>query len=116
MTNSGPAIALLFCLPLLLAPSGPGAAQPKQNGGEVLPALVEGTSLVVLGPDGRRVAGTALIGAVVVGRDPSAGRPPSASIASGLIPTIPRLPFTTSPPAIRGRASGSPTASPTRGA
>lgn len=56
---------------LLLAALG---AAPGALAGEPLPATVEGTSLVVLAPDGRRVAGAALVGAVVVGGDAAAGR------------------------------------------
>ena len=74
MKKDWPAVAWLFCSSLLLAPDGPGAAQPQQDGGKVLPALVEDTSLVVLQPDGRRVEGAALVGAVVVGRDPERGQ------------------------------------------
>jgi len=69
-----PAVALLFFSSLPLAPSGPAAAQPQQGGGQVLPALIEGTSLVVLRPDGRRVEGKTLVGAVVVGGDPEGGQ------------------------------------------
>jgi hypothetical protein len=45
------------------------AAVPAARGGEVRPATVEGTSLVVLAGDGRRVSGQALVGAVVVAGD-----------------------------------------------
>ena len=59
----GPAALLLAAL----------ATAPSARAGEPLPAIVEGTSLVVLAPDGRRVAGPALVGAVVVGNDTLAG-------------------------------------------
>lgn len=55
---------------LAFAGDGPvDAASPVQ--GTPLPAAVEGTSLVVVAADGRRVTGRALVGAIVVGSDPA---------------------------------------------
>ena len=62
-------LAALAAVPPVRAP----AAETPPPGGKVLPALVERTALVVLRPDGRRVEGEALVGAVVVGGDPERG-------------------------------------------
>jgi ADYC domain len=55
----------------LLLGFGPSAAQYSGN---VNPVVVEGTTLVVLRPDGVRVEGGALIGATVVGGSPELGQ------------------------------------------
>jgi hypothetical protein len=61
----------LVALCLMSAASIPSSAQEP---GRTLSARVEGTNLVVLRPDGRRVEGDALIGAVVLGGDPERGQ------------------------------------------
>lgn len=48
-----------------------GAEAPVQDAS--LPAIIEGTSLVVLTPGGRRYIGQALVGAIVVGNDAVGG-------------------------------------------
>jgi hypothetical protein len=58
---------LLMAIPAVYVPA---AEVPK---GDVLPAVVEGTTLVVLRPNGTRVEGQALVGAVLVGGDAEHG-------------------------------------------
>jgi ADYC domain len=67
--------SLLLCL---------GAAPAAGAAAEALPARVEGTTLVVLRPGGRRIGGQALIGAVVVGGDAEAGGLPAAFRIDGI--------------------------------
>jgi hypothetical protein len=59
-----------FLLTILFLLGGSSAAQKEGN---IVSALVEGTDLVVLKPDGQRIEGGALIGAIVVGGDPELG-------------------------------------------
>jgi hypothetical protein len=69
MVRSSGISALLWTILSLL-----GGSSVAQEEGKTVSALVEGTNLVVLKPDGQRVEGAALIGAIVVGGDPERGR------------------------------------------
>lgn len=73
MTILRAAYALVSLLSLLAAANAPLAAELQLDPGKVLRPLIDGTRLIVVRPDGRRVEGAALIGAVVVGRDPERG-------------------------------------------
>jgi hypothetical protein len=67
-------IIIAALLLLLAAHTGLSeAAEVARAQGKVLPAYVDGTSLIVPRPDGGRAEGKALIGAVVVGGDPERG-------------------------------------------
>lgn len=69
MVRSAGISAFLWAILSLLGGSSAG-----QEEGKIVSALVEGTDLVVLRPDGQRIEGGALIGAVVVGGDLEHGR------------------------------------------
>lgn len=66
-------VARFSLLSLVVAANGAGAAEPWHDPGKVMLPRIEGTNLIVIRPDGRRFEGAALIGAVVVGRDPERG-------------------------------------------